>query len=357
MSVLGEIAAAFSEWIDVVARTVGAPLANVKAVRRVEVVEEKAGIFTMRLAPKTKIKDGELPPCRVDIADGAVSSPLSPDWAAAVRGSVVELLLAPSRFVFRPLELPGRATEFLDGIIRSQIDRVTPWNAAEAVFHWTPPRAVADERIAVTVVATGRAAATSLVWAFSDLGAAGVEISTAVSGGADHVTVLRHTTGGQAGFSRMRLALIAGLAMSGVLAALSSGVGGFIGDSYDTEEQQIQRKIAERRAVMRGGQSGTGSPLDLLIRRKQTSPSSVMLIEALSALLPDHTYATEIRLQGDKLQMVGVTRDAPSLIQILEQSPHVASAGFFAPTTRAANEPGERFHIEARIKPHFGLGT
>jgi general secretion pathway protein L len=356
MSVLGEIAAAFSMWIDAVARTVGAPLANVRPVRRLEVVEDEAGHFTMRLAPRTRIKDGDLSPCRVEVVDGAVSSPLSPDWEAAVRGGVVELQLRPSRFVFRPLELPGRAAEFLDGIIRAQIDRVTPWHAAEAVFHWTPPSPIPGERIAVTVVATGRAAAMSLVRAFSDLGAAGVEISTANPADADRVTVLSYQTGGQAGFDRMRLALVAGIATVGVLAVLSSSIGGFVGDSYDAEQQQIQRRIAERRAIMRGGQSGAGSPLDLLIRRKQNSPSSVMLIEALSALLPDHTYATEIRLEGDKLQIVGVTRDAPSLIQILEQSPHFASAGFFAPTTRAANEPGERFHIEARIKPHFGMG-
>ena len=357
MSVLAEIAAAFSAWIDVVARTAAAPLANVRPVRRIEVVEDDAGIFTMRLAPKTKIKDGDFSPCRIDVVDEAVSNPLSPDWADAVRGGVVELLLQPSRFVFRPLDLPSRAAEFLDGIIRAQIDRVTPWNAAEAVFHWSPPRPIAGERIAVTVVATGRAAAMSLVQAFSDLGATGVEISTAASAEAERVTVLSHQAGGQTGFNRVRLALVAVLATTGVLAMLSSGIGGFIGDSYDAEQQQIERRIAERRAMMRGGQSGAGSPLDLLTRRKQTSPSSVMVIEALSALLPDHTYATEIRLEGDKLQIVGVTRDAPSLIQILEQSPHFASAGFFAPTTRAANEPGERFHIEAKIKPHFRLGT
>jgi general secretion pathway protein L len=357
MSILSEIAAAFSLWIDGVARTVSAPLANIKPARRIEVVEDQFGAFTMQLVTKTGIGNGDLPPCRIDVADGRVSHSLSPEWAAAVRGGAVELVLRPSRFVFRPLELPNRAAEFLDGIIRAQIDRLTPWSASETVFRWTHPRDVAGERIALTVVATGRESATAFAQAFSELGAAGVAISTATPE-EGRVTVFDQRAGGQAGFSRMRFALTAVLATTGLLAMLSMGVGGFIADSYDTQHQQIQRRIAERRAVMRGNQTGTGSsPLELLIRRKQTTPSSVILIEALSALLPEHTYATEVRMEGDKLQIVGVTRDAPSLIQILEQSPHFSSAGFFAPTTRAANEPGERFHIEARLKPHFGMGT
>ncbi len=357
MSILGEIGAAYSLWIDAVARALSAPLSHLKPVRRVEVVEDDEGRLTMRLATKAGAGTGDLSPSRVDIADGALTHPLSPQWAAVVRGGIVELVLRPSRFVFRPLELPSRAAEFLDGIIRAQIDRLTPWSAADAIFHWTPPAAIGGDRIAMTVVATGRAAATSLAQAFSGLGAVGIEISTRTSADG-RVTVFRQRPGGEAGFSRMRLALVGVFATTGVLAVLSSGVGGYMVDSYDAQHQQIQRRIAERRSIMRGSQGGAGSsPLELLIRRKQTTPSSVIVVEALSALLPEHTYATEIRIQGDKLQIVGITRDAPSLIQILEQSPHVSSAGFYAPTTRAANEPGERFHIEARLRPHFGSGT
>ncbi|SFV12324.1 MULTISPECIES: PilN domain-containing protein [Bradyrhizobium] len=357
MSVVSEITAALSLWIDSVAAVVSARLVNVKPVRRIEVAEDESGAFSMRLAPRTKVADGDLSPCRVDVSDGTVSGPLSPQWAAAVRGGVVELRLQPSRFVFRPIELPSRAAEFLDGIIRAQIDRITPWAPSEALFHWTPPQGIAGDRIETTVVATGRAAASSLVQAFSDLGAAGVEI---VTGTPEHgrITVLDQRSGKQAENRRVRTALVAGLAATALLAMLSLGFGGFVADSYDAQQQRTQQRIAERRAVMRGNQAGSGgSPLDLLIRRKQGSPSSVLVIEALSALLPQDTYATEVRIEGDKLQIVGVTRDAPSLISILEQSPHFSSAGFFAPTTHATNESGERFHIEAKLKPYFGSGT
>jgi general secretion pathway protein L len=94
----------------------------------------------------------------------------------------------------------------------------------------------------------------------------------------------------------------------------------------------------------------------MLERRKQTTPSSVMVLEALSQILPDHTFVTELHVEGDKLQVVGVTRDAPALIALIEQSQHFTRATFYAPTTRTPGDPGERFHIEAHIKPIFAVG-
>ena len=88
-----------------------------------------------------------------------------------------------------------------------------------------------------------------------------------------------------------------------------------------------------------------------------TDPIRTQFIPLASRLLPDHTYVTELRVDGEKLQVVGLTRDAPSLIELIEQSPHFARATFFAATTRSPGEAGERFHIEARINPVFEFGT
>jgi general secretion pathway protein L len=49
--------------------------------------------------------------------------------------------------------------------------------------------------------------------------------------------------------------------------------------------------------------------------------------------------------------LTGVTRDAPALIELIEQSGRFTRATFFAPTTRSSSDTGDRFHIEAIIKP------
>ena len=77
----------------------------------------------------------------------------------------------------------------------------------------------------------------------------------------------------------------------------------------------------------------------------------MLALEALSKILPDQTYVTELRVEGNKLRLTGITRDAPALIELIEQSGRFTRATFFAPTTRSSSDTGDRFHIEAIIKP------
>src|SRR5258707_13509084 len=112
------------------------------------------------------------------IIDGTIRGQLPADWAKMLHGSRAEMVLNANRFLFRPLELPKRAVEFLDGIVRAQIDRLTPWTPGEAVFSWTPPTDAPNDRIGLMIPATARPRVAPYVQAIADLGIASVAVLT-----------------------------------------------------------------------------------------------------------------------------------------------------------------------------------
>jgi general secretion pathway protein L len=291
------------------------------------------------------------------MTEGRVVGVLSPQAESALRGSQVELIMRTDRFLLRPLDLPKQAGEFLHGIIRSQLDRLTPWHAAHAAFGWSAPADIANGRIALTVVATARALLSPYIEGLSNLGASLIIVSAIPHGpGLDNappISVLRHDGASAMNINIVRRALAAVLVLAALSMGLAMSAEQFIASDLDIEKSDIVRRGAERRFAAGDRSRNALFAQTLLERRKHETPSSVIVLDALSQILPDHTYATELRLEGDRLQLIGITRDAPSLISLLEQSPHFSRASFFAPTTRSPDEPGERFHIEARIRPAF----
>ena len=353
MTVLRQVAGGISRWIDSVVGTALAVLDRLVARRAVQLVEQQDGVFTLEGRGHNGSPSAE----QMQVADGRVVGQVSTGLATALRGSRVELVLQPGRFMFRPLELPRRAAEFLDGIVRAQIDRLTPWSASEAVFGWTRPAEAGPERIGVTVAATARAMIMPLVEALAATGAASVAVSTVAhdTAGPLAIKVFDESARGALDARRVRRALVAVLGVAGLVAVAAVGTATVMAGTLNHRQDELARRIVERRAAMLGGRDGTldaaTAAQRTLERRKHESPLTVIVLESLSRILPDHTYVTELRIEGDTLRLAGMTRDAPSLIGLLEQSSQFTRATFFAPTTRSPNEPGERFHIEARIEP------
>jgi general secretion pathway protein L len=357
MNILPPIQEAFYRWIDSVAGTVNTLLHRLQSNHEVRIIEEAHDTFILRAAGSRK---SGLRDHRIRITDGAIEEALPAAWAKMLRGSRAEMVLRANRFLFRPLELPKRAVEFLDGIVRAQIDRLTPWTAGEAAFSWTPPKDAPNDRIELMVAATARALVAPYVQAVADLGAASVVVLTVPASAEPHaapIKVFEQRARGVFEIDRIRRVLVALFVISGLGAAVSMGYSAVALGNLDTEQQALSRKIAARRAALHTGPEFAVSAQRALERRKQSLPSAVIVLEALSQILPDHTFVTELRIEGDKLQIVGITRDAPALIALIEQSAHFTRATFYAPTTRTPGDPGERFHIEAHIKPIFAVGT
>jgi general secretion pathway protein L len=357
---ISELKELFAEWIAAVARAIHWIVGRFMQQRQIWFIEGDDNAFTAKTAPVKK--GAALPDVSFRLLEGRPSPAFTADWEAALRGASVEFLLRPEHILFRSLDFPRRAVEFLDGMIRAQIDRLTPWTASEAVFGWSPPSDIANERIQLTLAATSKSKIQPLVQLAGNLGAASVMAFAEPPPGEGapaklkvFETSLQGATGRRMDVPRILRIVLLG---TGLAAVATLAFAAYFGNMFDAEHQQLLHQIAERRASLRLGQNAAGgSALSLLAKRKQTTPSSVMVLEAISRALPDTTYVTELRIEGDKVQVVGISQDAPSLIRLMEQSPQFSRATFFAPTTRSQSDPGERFHIEVHLTPYFGSGT
>jgi general secretion pathway protein L len=59
------------------------------------------------------------------IDESGIADPISPRARSLLAQSSVDVILAPSHFIFRSLDLPQGARQFLDDVVRS---RLTPWS-------------------------------------------------------------------------------------------------------------------------------------------------------------------------------------------------------------------------------------
>ena len=337
------IGAVLKAWVGSVAAAIIAGFDRVVSPRVVRLIEDEQGGFAVEASKADNL------PARIAFADGAFSAP---NLGPVLKGSRVEIVLQPTRFLFRPLELPARASDFLEGIVRAQIDRLTPWNASEAVFGCSAPAESGAESITTVIAATTRKVAMSYVQAVSGFYPAAVAVCTDVAGrNAGRVKVFEQKARGHLDAARLSRALLIALGIAAAAALLSAMAATYIGNDLGTQEGELALQISKWRAAIRSGSDGDRSPIAALERRKHETPASVLVLDALSQILPDNTYVTELHLAGNKLQIAGITRDAPSLIPLIEQSRHFTRATFYAPTTRSPSDPGERFHIEARIEP------
>jgi general secretion pathway protein L len=185
MNILPPIQEGFRRWIDSVAGTVNGLLHRLRSNNDVRLIEDAPDTFTLRVADDGRKAGKKLLSGRqIRITGGVIEDPLPEDWARMLRGSRAEMVLRPNRFLFRSLELPRRAIEFIEGIVRSQIDRLTPWTSGEAVFSWTPPAEAPNDRIELTIAATARALVAPYVQAIADVGVASVAVLTVPPGAA-----------------------------------------------------------------------------------------------------------------------------------------------------------------------------
>jgi len=294
----------------------------------------------------------------------------SVDLLDAARDSFVIAEFPPDKIVRRDITVPAGAQKFLSGVIRNQIERLSPWPPNDVVYGFdgevdVENASVVDVRILI--------ASRANIDAFRNhLAALNVQVDRIVANSlvenSDEnsddarkpVTLWSRSTDTSLDHPQ-RLSRLIGLGIAGFVAASTClSLWAFVsaGDIRDENERIATRAKALQRQIQDGqtpSAAASSSPAERAWFLKETSGSSVILLEALSRALPDSAYLTEIRLESGTLRIIGLADDAPGLLAPLEQSGHLTGVHFSAPTTRGSDGKSFRFSVEAHVEPRIKL--
>src|SRR5262245_7553128 len=352
------IIAVLKRWVEVLAMLLLAWREHRRSQRIIMISEENSALVVRQTGPDP-VKDAKS-------RSKVLSASTAKRVARAARGRFVVLALAADKIVTRRLNVPAQANEFLSGIVRNQIERLSPWPAGEVMYGFAADKSQDDgATLNVRVLMTSR---TTIDTARSTLTAAGLQV--------DRIVTRPDTAAGEAAAGPVTLwskitdaphedlatasrLIGAGIAASLIWAVILSIFALTTASSLRSEHEALAARAKTLQRQLQAGRTPASIASLPAPQRawlsKETSPSSVIVLEALSRAIPDSAHLSEIRLEGTTLRIMGIADDAPALLAPLEQSGHLSNVRFFAPTTRGPDGRLFRFHIEARVEPHIKI--
>lgn len=285
-------------------------------------------------------------------ADALADDPLS----RLLTQSIAELprwgLLPAVAGLRRRVLLPAAAADRLRDVLAFEIDRQTPFAVDAVYFDARVLERRGDGQIQAELVAVPKAALDAML---AGLGApaamlAGVDIADE-SGQPLQVNLLPVQRRQRAADPSRRWNWILAIA---ALLALAVGMWQILENrraAADAFEREVSaradsaRRVAQQRQQLLDQVEGVA----FLERARASRPTAIAVVDELSRRLPDGAYLEKMSLEGDQLQLIGFSTEAPQLVQRLENSKlwrSPALAGAVQPDPRTGRD---RFTITAEL--------
>jgi general secretion pathway protein L len=263
----------------------------------------------------------------------------------------VILRLRPGALLERPVVLPLAAERNLERVLGYEIDRLTPFAAANVVWQAAVTRRDrAQDRVTVRLSLVPRAALLPAIDMLARIGITPTCLEAAARDGSVRRIVLTAPSTRRAG---MRLHAIIGGAVAAL--AIAVLVTPFVTQSLarGATERAISAlapRIARVDALRKHLADGAAG-VDALAAEQARTGNVLLVLAAVTQLLPDDTVLTEFSLRQGKLGISGQSPAAAQLIPALAADPTFRNPTFAAPVTRTADGHTDQFVIHAELAP------
>ncbi len=267
------------------------------------------------------------------------------------QGLVVRL--CGRRAIVKPLKLPAGALNVANAIVRNKIESLAPWPVDDAVWGYRVAGEPENGQFTLEVGISGRKALDGLLVALqaSGLRVARLEIALTADDenpiAVDFRSDVRRRKASAAVWSVMAVAACFALAIA--------AYGSWLAIQAQSRLNAIESRTAELTSALRAqpaADGGSGKALEAgkAVERKRTEPPVLVVLNGLTAGVPDNAWLNTLDYADGKLTMAGRGLSIPAIIQSLESSDMFKDVNFAAPTQRDPDSDADMFSISASIE-------
>lgn len=290
--------------------------------------------------------------------DACVGDPVLASWRNRQHGFVRLLVLLPKdELLHKVISLPAATESRLKSVLGFELDRHTPFNAQQAGFGFRVIRRDRSaQRIDVELFTLPHSKRDQIV---AGLAQAGLSAEWLLPEGCEREAQQRSTLNLMPEESRphMRRTLRSRPVLVVLILALLTGILFFQREQHLRELEMavgpLEQAAEEARAI-RNEIEALEAGGRFILERRTAMPATLVWLDELTRLLPDHTWLSRVELQRGELRVQGESANASALISVLEASPLLQSVSFTSPVTINPRSRKERFSLTARLSPKAG---
>ena len=253
----------------------------------------------------------------------------------------------------KELSLPEAAKENLQQVVAYELDRYTPFKP-EQIYFAVKPLSIENEpgQIRVMLIIALKEAVDAIYEDAKNMGM--VPLFIDFEGAANELPAKHgyynllpeNLRPKSANLPKLVHGVLIGLAVSLFALALALPVW-FEYRAVETLQTRVDRieKEAKKVNVLQADMDAIMEETRLLLKEKSTTPSLVVILDALSNLIKDNTWLAYAQYSDRQLQIQGESPNASTLISVLEASELFDNARFVSPVTQDTVSKQERFQI------------
>jgi general secretion pathway protein L len=267
------------------------------------------------------------------------------------------LLLEKGAVLSKEIKLPLAAEPNLAQVLSFEMDRQTPFKAANVYFDWKVlDRVGTPGQLQLQLFVIPRPEVKRIIDLLTERGVGLAGVDVVDNGRTQGLNLLPAEERLRVVNRRARLNLALGFACIAMLVIVMAQSLYLRAHQVSELEQAMAEVQGEARKVMNIRQQieDTGEAAGFLATRRVASPLAIELLADVTRILPDDTYLDRLVIGQDSIQMQGKSKNAQQLIERVNESDLLSAAAFRGSTRLDARTGLEIFELNATVAKRDG---